>query len=57
MRSGAELSLFLRVFLPSFISIRKRTVDTDVVSDVTCTRKSGITRVVIRFYDVTLSTE
>ena len=33
----------------SFISIRKCIVDTDVVNDVTCTRQSVITRVVIRF--------
>ena len=31
------------------ISARKRTVDTDVDNDVTCTRQSVITRVVIRF--------
>ena len=31
-------------------------VVTDVVNDVTYSRKSVITRVVIRFYDMTLST-
>ena len=36
---------------------RKRIVDTDVVNDVTATRKSVITRVVIRFLDTTLSTD
>ena len=39
------------------ISRRKHIVDTDVVNDVTCTRQSVITRVVIRFYDMTLATE
>ena len=36
------------------LSTRKRIVDTDVVSDVTCTYQNVITRVVIRFllYDV-----
>ena len=36
-------------FKMNIISARKRTVDTDVVNDVTCTRQSVITRVVIRF--------
>ena len=31
------------------ISLRKRVADTDVVNDVTCTRQSVITRMVIRF--------
>ena len=44
-------------FKISFISISKCIVDTDVVNDVTCTRQSVITRVVIRFYDATLSTD
>ena len=34
---------------PSKWTIRKRIVDTVVVNDVTCTRQSVITRVVIRF--------
>ena len=34
-----------------------RFVDMDVVNDVTCTRQSVITRVVIQFYDMTLSAE
>ena len=33
----------------NIISIRKRIVDTDVVNNVTDTRQSFITRVVIRF--------
>ena len=33
----------------NIISARKRIVDTDVVNDVTSTRKSVITRVFIRF--------
>ena len=42
----------------NIISVRKRIVDTDVVSDFTYTRQSVITRVVIRFfYDTALSTE
>ena len=36
-------------FKMNTISIRKRIADTDVVSDVTCTRQGVITRVVIRF--------
>ena len=36
-------------FKMNIISIRKRVVDTDVVNDITCTRQSVITRVVIRF--------
>ena len=32
-------------------------VDMDIANDVTHTRQSVITRVVIRFYDMTLSTE
>ena len=45
-------------FRSNIISIRKRIVDTGVVNDVTCSRQSVIiTRVVIRFYDMTLSTE
>ena len=35
-------------FKMSIISIIKRNVDIDVVKDVTCTRQSVITRVVIR---------
>ena len=34
----------------NIISIRKRIGDTIVVSDVTCTRQSVNTRVVIRFF-------
>ena len=44
-------------FKMNIISLRKRIVDMDVVNDVTCTCQSVITRVVIRFYDMTLSTE
>ena len=44
-------------FKINIISTRKRMVDADVVNDVTCTRQSVITRVVIRFYDMTISTE
>ena len=36
---------------------KKTIVDMDVVNDVTSTRQSVITRVVIQFYDTTLSTE
>ena len=41
----------------NIISARKRIADTDVVSDVTFTRYGVITRMIIRFYDMTLSTE
>ena len=46
-------------FKTNIISLRKRFVDMDVVNDVTCTRQSVITRVVIvyDFYDTTLSTD
>ena len=37
-------------FKMNIISVRKRIVDMDVVDDVTCTRQSVITRVVIRFF-------
>ena len=33
----------------NIISTRKRIVDMDIVNDVTCTRQSVITRMVIRF--------
>ena len=36
-------------FKLNFISIRKHIVERDVVSDVTCTRQSVITRSVMRF--------
>ena len=39
----------------NIISLRERITDTDVANDVTSTRQSVITRVVIRFYDMTLS--
>ena len=44
-------------FKMNIISKRKRSADTDVVNDVTRSRESVITGVVIRFYDMTLSTE
>ena len=47
------LKLDFIAFKMDNISIRKRIVDTDVVNDVTRSRQSVITRVVIRF----LSTE
>ena len=37
------------IALKKYFFIRNCIVDTDVVNDVTCTRHSGITRVVIRF--------
>ena len=43
-------------FKTNIISIRKQIVDTNVVNDVTCTRQSVTTRVVIRFLGHTLST-
>ena len=36
---------------------KERIVETDFVNDVTCTRPCVITRVVIRFYDMSLSIE
>ena len=36
-------------FRINIILVRKSTVDTDVVNDVTCTRQSVITRVATRF--------
>ena len=39
------------------VIIRQRTAGVVVVDDVTCTRLNLITRVVIRFFDTTLSTE
>ena len=44
-------------FIMNIISIRKRFADTNIVSDVTESRQSLITRVGIRFFDMTLSTE
>ena len=38
-------------------SMSKPIADTDVLNDVTHTRQSVIIRVVIRFYDMALSTE
>ena len=58
MTSSVRLSYVpIIAFKVESISRRKRIGETDVVSDVTCTRQSIITRVVIRFYDTTLSTE
>ena len=44
-------------FKMNIISIIKRIVDIDVVNNVTRSRQSVITGVVIRFYDMTLFTE
>ena len=44
-------------FKIDIISIRTRIVDKDVVNDVTYSCQNIITRVVIRFYDITLSIE
>ena len=44
-------------FKMNVISMRKRTVEEDVVNDITCTFQSVITRVFIQFYDMMLSTE
>ena len=41
----------------NIISTRKRIDDTDVVNDVTSSRQSVITCVIIRFYVMTLSTK
>ena len=46
------LKLDFIAFKMDNISRRKRIADTDVVNDITCTRQSDITRVVIRFYDM-----
>ena len=43
-------------FLMNSILIRKRILDTGVVNNITYTRQSVITHVVIRFYDMTSST-
>ena len=46
-----------RAFKMNIISLRKRIVDMDIANDVTHTRQSVITRVVIRLYDMMLSTK
>ena len=55
--SYSLLNLDFIAFKIDIISIQKRIIDTDVVNDVTCMRQSVITVVIIRFYDMTLSTE
>ena len=56
-RNNERKIVSLTLTFENNIIIRKRIADTVIVDGVTCMRKNVITRVVIRFYDTTLSTE